>query len=86
MQQPIEVIAHCKTDGSMEPIRFRYETTYRRMANVSIERIVSRNLVNFADVEAFIYLCKATEGERSRMFELRYDVRSHRWALQSILY
>ena len=86
MQQPIDVIAHCRADGSMEPIRFRYETKHSHMACVSIERIVSRNLVNFVGAQAFVYLCKAIEGERSRMFELRYDVQSHSWALQSILY
>lgn len=86
MGQPIEVIAHYGADGSLEPLRFRYETAEHRLVRVVIDRVISKNEVPYVGVEAFVFLCRATEEERKRMFELRYEVRSHSWALQSILY
>lgn len=86
MRQPIEVIAHCEADGTLKPLRFRYETPDHRLVRVTIDRVISKNEITYVGVEAFVFLCRATSEERERLFELRYEVRSHSWALQSILY
>ena len=37
--------------------------------------------VRYVGVEALIFLCRAFEGERERVFELRYTLRAHTWQL-----
>jgi hypothetical protein len=32
-------------------------------------------------IEAQIFLCRATVGERRWLFELKYTIRSHNWCL-----
>lgn len=86
MGQPIEVIAHCGADGTMEPLRFRYETLDHQLMRVLIDRVVRKEQITHVGAEALVFLCRATEEERQRLFELRYELRSHRWALQSIIY
>jgi len=37
-------------------------------------------------IEAFIFLCRATVGEKRWLFELRYTVRTHTWCLLRKVY
>lgn len=86
MRQAIEVIAHCEANGALQPLRFRYETPDHHLVTVSVDRVISRNEIVYVGIEAFVFLCRGTEGGQKRMFELRYEVRSHTWALQNIVY
>ena len=86
MRQPIEVIALYGADGGIQPLRFRYETGDHRLVRVVIDRVISTNTVSYVGYDAFVFLCRATEEDRERMFELRYAVKSHSWSLQSIVY
>ena len=86
MRKPIEVIAHYGADGEIQPLRFRYENEEHRLVRVIIDRIISKNEVSYVGIEAFVFLCRATEEEQRHMFELRYEVRSHSWTLQDIIY
>ena len=78
---PIQAIANCCPDGSMEPLRFRFEDSEHRLQTVRITEIVDSRKIEYVGIEAFCYLCKAEMDGREKLFELRYTVRSHRWTL-----
>ncbi len=79
--QKIEVIAAWDTSGQLRPLRFRFEGEDHVLHRVSVDQVISVRQVAFVGVEAFIFLCKAQEEERERIFELRYNIRSHDWQL-----
>ncbi len=79
--QKIEVIAVCDTSGQLRPLRFRFEGEDHALYKMSVDQIISVREVAFVGVEAFIYLCRAWEEDRERIFELRYNIRSHDWQL-----
>ncbi len=81
VSKKIEVIAAWDTSGQLRPLRFRFEEDDHTLRRVSVDQVISVREVAFVGVEAFIFLCKAREEERERIFELRYNIRSHDWQL-----
>lgn len=79
--QKIEVIAMCDTRGKLHPLRIRFEGEDHALHRMDIDRVVSVQEVALVGVEAIIFLCRAMDGERFRLFELRYNIRSHDWLL-----
>ena len=76
---PIQMIAHCDADGSMQPLRFRFEDETHALHTVQIAQVLDSRRVEYVGIEAFVYLCKAVLWERECLFELRCTVRTHRW-------
>lgn len=82
---PIHMLSLCDPEGKMRPVRFQMETADHRLETVSITQVLSTHGISYVGVEAMVYLCKAVLGNRERVFELRYGVRSHRWVLQRMV-
>ena len=78
---PVQMIAHCDADGTMKPLRFRFEDEAHMLHTVQICEVVDSRRVEYVGIEALVYLCKARIDGKERMFELRYTVRAHKWAL-----
>lgn len=83
---PIQVLTVCDADGRLQPIRFRVEDEAHELQTVSIKQVVSTYEIQYVGIEALAFLCKGDIGGREHLFELRYTVRSHRWALQRLIY
>ena len=78
---PVQMIAHCDADGSMQPLRFRFEDAEHTLHTVQITQVIDSRRVEYVGMEAYIYLCRAAMWGRERLFELKYTVRTHRWVL-----
>ena len=78
---PIQVLASCLADGTMQPLRFRFEDDEHCLRVVSITEVVDWRKVEYVGVEAFVYLCKAVVEGKEKLYELRYTIRAHRWVL-----
>ena len=83
---PVDVICVCSADGDIRPLRFRMEDEEHRLLRIDIEEIISFRDVQFVGIEARIFLCRATVGQRKWLFELRYTIRSHNWCLLRKVY
>ena len=83
---PVDVICVCSADGDIRPLRFRMEDEHHQLLRIDIEEIVSARDVQFVGIEARIFLCRATVGQRQWLFELRYTIRSHNWCLLRKVY
>ena len=79
--QKVEVIAAHDTCGHIRPLRIRFAGEDHQLHRLSIDRVLSVREVTYVGVEAMIYLCRSTDGTRERIFELRYNIRSHDWYL-----
>ena len=77
--RPIDVICVCSADGDIRPLRFRMEDEDHKLLKIDIDEIVSCRDVQFVGIEARIFLCRATVGQKMWLFELRYTIRSHNW-------
>lgn len=84
--QPVDVIAVCHADGSLQPLRFRYEDGGHRLHSVHVDEVLCCKPVEYVGIEAFIYTCRAFEEELEHLFELKFSVRSHCWTLFRVLY
>ena len=84
--QKIDVICHCDTLGTLRPLRFRFEDPSHQVHVVQITQIVFRKPVEYAGIDAVVFLCRAVEEDASHLFELRYTVHTMKWSLQRIVY
>ena len=79
--KPVDVISMCSADGEIRPLRLRMEDEEHQLLRIDIEEIVSMKPIQYAGVEAQIFLCKATGQGKVWMFELKYTIRTHNWCL-----
>lgn len=78
---PIDVICVCSANGEIRPLRFRMEDEDHQLLCVDIDEIISNKEIQYAGIEAHIYLCRATVRDRQWLVELKYTIRSHSWCL-----
>lgn len=83
---PVDVISMCSADGRIRPLRFRMEDEARQLLRVDIDEIISTKPIQYAGIEAYIFLCRATVQGRRWLFELRYTIRTHTWCLLRKVY
>ena len=86
LNRPVDVISVCNADGTIKPLRFRFEDESNQLLRVDIEEVVSAREVQFVGVEATIFLCRATVGSQPWMFELKYTFRTHCWCIHRRFY
>ena len=84
--QPVDVIAMYSANGDIRPLRFRMENELHNLIRVDIDEIVSVKEIQYAGIEAQIFLCRAQVEEKKWLFELRYTIRSHSWCLLRRVY
>ena len=82
----MDVICVCSADGDIRPLRFRMENEEHQLLKIDIEEVISTRDVQFVGIEARIFLCRATVGDKRWLFELRYTIRSHNWCLLRKVY
>ncbi len=85
-QCPVDVISLCSASGDIRPLRLRMEDEAHQLLRVDIEEILSTKQVQYVGIEATIFLCRATVGERRWLFELKYTIRTHTWCLTRRVY
>ena len=83
---PVDVISLCSADGQMRPLRFRMEDEHHQLLRVDIDEVISSKQIQYAGIEAHIFLCRATVEQRKWLFELKYTIRSHNWCLLRKVY
>lgn len=84
MQQnrcPIDVISVCSANGEIRPLRFRMEDEDHQLLRVDIDEVIGSKEIQYAGIEAHIFLCRATVRGRQWLVELKYTIRSHSWSL-----
>ena len=78
---PVDVICVCSANGEIRPLRFRMEDELHQLRRIDIDEVISSKPIQYAGIEATIFLCRATVGNKKWLFELKYTIRSHSWCL-----
>lgn len=76
---PIQVAALCDTTGKIHPLWFRYADEENRVRKVEIDSILSRKTIHYVGIQIEQYICASSFRGRTRTYEIRYSVESHRW-------
>ena len=76
-RKPIDVISVCSANGEIRPLRFRMEDEEHQLLTVNIEEVVSSKEIQYAGIEAHIFLCWVTVRGKRWLVELKYTIRSH---------
>lgn len=83
---PVDVISVCSAGGEIRPLRLRLENEEHQLMRVDIEEVISVKRVQYVGIDAHIFLCRATVGERKWLFELKYTIRTHCWSILRKVY
>lgn len=83
---PVDVISMCSASGEIRPLRLRMEDEAHQLLRVDIEEIISARNIQYVGIEATVFLCRATVGQKKWLFELKYTIRTHTWCLQRMVY
>jgi len=83
---PVDVIAMCSAAGDIRPLRLRMEDEHHQLLCFDIDEVISVKRVQYVGIEAHVFLCRATVGQKERVFELRYTIRTHSWCLLRKVY
>ena len=83
---PVDVISMCSASGEIRPLRLRMEDEQQQLLRIDIEEVISSKEIQYAGIEAQVFLCRATVGDRKCLFELKYTIRSHSWCLMRKVY
>ena len=83
---PVDVIAMHSANGQIRPLRFRMEDEAHQLLRVDIDEVVNCRDIQYAGIEAQIFLCKAFVNGKQWLFELKYTIRSHSWCLLRKVY
>ena len=77
----VDMISVCNADGSLLPLRFRFEDRDSRVRRVQVLEVLACREIKYVTVEAYEYTCRARTEEREELIRVRYAVRSHCWSL-----
>lgn len=83
---PVDVISVCSAAGEIRPLRLRVEDEDHRLFRVDVEEILGVKQIPYTGIEATVFLCRARVWEKTWVFELKYNIRSHSWCLMRRLY
>lgn len=78
---PIQLISSCSTLGDFTPLKFRFEDEEHHIVTVNISDILSTREHKINGIHELIYTCRAYINGASRLFELKYNVNTHKWLI-----
>ena len=78
---PVDVICMCSANGDIRPLRLRMTDEKHQLMRIDIDEVINIRPVQYVGIEATIFLCHATVGQKQWIFELKYTIRSHSWCL-----
>lgn len=78
---PIQLISSCSTMGDFTPLKFRFEDETHNVITVDISDILSAREQKINGIHELIYTCCAYINGASQLFELKYNVNTHKWII-----
>lgn len=76
----IDMICSFAADGIPTPIRWRIPDK----PPVHVDRIAERRQEKIAGIPTLIYRCQSIIGDREWVYELKFEIPTHRWYLYKI--
>lgn len=83
VSKEIEMIAHFKKEGKINPIKFRIEEESKWQV-IKIGKIISADLQKLCGNKMWVFTCSAIIGDTEKIFEIKYDIENMKWILFKI--
>ena len=75
----IQLIAVTSTLGDITPIRFRYENGEHELVTVNVDEIHAKKEMTIGKGGSIIYTCASLIDETKMLYQLRYEIGTHKW-------
>lgn len=86
LAHPIDVVFLTSKDGTITPLKFRYEHPEKGTENTyNIDAVLDTKDNNMAGEKSRIFTCECVVGEKKVLFELKYALQSAKWVLYRIV-
>lgn len=82
----IDMISVCNADGSLQPLRFRYEDAECCRHRVNVQEILACKELRYRETEGYVFTCRASMDGEEHMVQLKYVIRAHCWYLFRVIY
>ena len=76
---PIQLIAVTSTLGDITPFRFRYENGEHELVTVNVDEIHAKKEMTIGKGGSIIYTCASLIDETKMLYQLRYEIGTHKW-------
>lgn len=83
VSKEIEMIAHFKEDGKIEPIKFRFQEVNKWQV-IRIGKVISTELEKLCGNKMWVFTCSAVIKNVEKIFEIKYDIEKSKWILFKI--
>jgi hypothetical protein len=79
--KPIEMVSYTKSNGEINPIRFRLQLEDESVKVIKIDRIIIKGNEKLAGNNMIIFNCQSTIDGVQRLFEIKYELATCKWML-----
>lgn len=81
--KPIRMISVTEFDGNIRPIRFQVEQN-EELITIKVDYISEQHTEKLAGIATIIYRCQSVINNVERVFELKYEIPTHKWFLYKL--
>ena len=85
LNYPIQMVCAFSTQGDLKPLRFKYEDPEHQIITVDVDNIIARKQMSIGHGGSLIFTCESEIDDAKRMYELRYEIGSHKWVFSGRL-
>ncbi len=85
LNYPIQMVSAFSTQGEIKPLRFRYEDPEHQIITVDVGKVIARKEMTIGKGGSLIYTCESEIDDTKRMYELRYEIGTHKWVFSGRL-
>ena len=82
---PIQMFFVTSTVGDITPIRFRYENSEHEIITVSVDEVHSKKEMTIGKGGSVIFTCASTIDDIKMLYQLRYEIGTHKWVFMGRL-
>lgn len=76
---PIQMFCVTSTIGDVTPIRFRYENADHEIITVNVDEIHAKKEMTIGKGGSIIFTCASTIDDLKIIYQIRYEVGTHKW-------
>ena len=81
LNYPVQMFCVMSTQGDVRPVKFKYEDPEHQIITVYVNEIHSHKEMTIGKGGSILFICGSELNEQNILYELRYEVGTHKWIL-----
>lgn len=82
---PIQMFFVTSTQGDITPLKFKYEDPEHQVITVSVDEVLAHKEMTIGPGGSVVFTCSSELDGQKVMYELRYEIGTHKWILSGRL-